>query len=144
MYDLNDLVDSSDEWTLLEATGINSRGQICGHGLNGGKERAFLLTPKPALQTPAISVAILSPTNNATLPELSSVELSARAEAGVEIKRVTFLVAGEVAGTSANLPYTVKWKTPRAGDYDLFAVVTTVRGDTRKSPRIHVRIEPKK
>lgn len=46
-YDLNDLLDSSGRgWTLVEARGINSAGQIVGWGLTpSGQKHAFLLTP---------------------------------------------------------------------------------------------------
>lgn len=46
MQDLNDLIPANSGWTLLEATGINMRGQIVGTGLIQGDEHAFLLTPK--------------------------------------------------------------------------------------------------
>jgi len=45
LTDLNRLVDNASGWILLEARGINARGQICGVGLRDGKRRAFLLTP---------------------------------------------------------------------------------------------------
>jgi hypothetical protein len=34
-------------WTLLQAGGINNRGQIDGFGVHNGNYRAFLLTPAP-------------------------------------------------------------------------------------------------
>jgi probable HAF family extracellular repeat protein len=45
MEDLNDLIGSNSGWILLEATGINFRGQIVGTGMIDGEEHAFLLTP---------------------------------------------------------------------------------------------------
>ncbi|MHB1036995.1 MAG: hypothetical protein ACYC35_20475 [Pirellulales bacterium] len=52
MTDLNNMIDSLPGWTITEATGINSRGQIAAIGVNtAGQQRAFLLTrvvPEPS------------------------------------------------------------------------------------------------
>lgn len=45
MADLNDLIPPDSGWTLVEARGINDRGQIVGNGEHNGQQRAFLLTP---------------------------------------------------------------------------------------------------
>lgn len=45
MVDLNDFIDASSGWTLLEARGINNAAQITGIGLFNGVRRAFLLSP---------------------------------------------------------------------------------------------------
>lgn len=42
---LDDLVPADADWTLIEASAVNDRGQIAGYGLHHGQERAFLLTP---------------------------------------------------------------------------------------------------
>lgn len=44
-YDLNDCIAPGSGWVLTNASAIDSRGRIVGHGLFHGKERAFLLTP---------------------------------------------------------------------------------------------------
>jgi probable HAF family extracellular repeat protein len=46
LVDLNDYIDASLGWELQEAVAINVHGQICGSGLIGGEEHAFLLTPQ--------------------------------------------------------------------------------------------------
>ena len=46
MLDLNKQVTNISGWTLNMATGINSKGQICGVGTYKGLTRAFLLTPQ--------------------------------------------------------------------------------------------------
>ena len=46
LFDLNDLMVQNPGWKLVEATGINDRGQIVGTGLFEGNGRAFLLTPR--------------------------------------------------------------------------------------------------
>ena len=45
MYDLNNLIPANSGWTLLEAQGINTSGQIVGTGVINGQTRAFLATP---------------------------------------------------------------------------------------------------
>ena len=45
LFDLNDLIDPTAGWTLLEAVEVNSSGQIAGTGIHDGQRKAFLLTP---------------------------------------------------------------------------------------------------
>lgn len=45
LYDLNVLVPSLAGWTLLNAYGINDRGQVVGTGMLNGQLNAFLLDP---------------------------------------------------------------------------------------------------
>lgn len=45
MQDLNTLIPKDADWVLEDAKSVNDRGQIVGHGLHHGQERAFLLTP---------------------------------------------------------------------------------------------------
>lgn len=47
MYDLNALIPTASGWVLLDARGLNDKGQIVGSGTHGGKNHAFLLTPRP-------------------------------------------------------------------------------------------------
>lgn len=46
MKDLNQLIPSGTGWTLVWATGINTKGQITGFGTLHAQSHAFLLTPK--------------------------------------------------------------------------------------------------
>jgi probable HAF family extracellular repeat protein len=45
MIDLNSLLPLFSGWVLIEASGVNDRGQITGYGLLNGEERAFRLDP---------------------------------------------------------------------------------------------------
>ena len=45
MTSLQTKIPAISGWTLLQAMGINSRGQIVGYGIHGSFYRAFLLTP---------------------------------------------------------------------------------------------------
>lgn len=46
LVDLNQMLPPASGWNLMNATGINSHGQITGWGTKGGPQRAFLLTPQ--------------------------------------------------------------------------------------------------
>jgi probable HAF family extracellular repeat protein len=45
MVDLNTLLPLNSGWVLMEANGINDKGQITGYGLHNGAGRAFRLSP---------------------------------------------------------------------------------------------------
>jgi cytoskeletal protein CcmA (bactofilin family) len=45
LFDLNELIDPTSGWTLLEAAAINSSGQIAGTGIHQGSLKAFVLSP---------------------------------------------------------------------------------------------------
>lgn len=47
MTDLNTLIPANSGWTLLHVSDIDDKGQIVGNGKLKGRNRAFLLTPKP-------------------------------------------------------------------------------------------------
>ncbi len=52
-FDLNDLVDLDEGWTLTNAWDINDKGQIVGQVSNGMTGYAFLLTPVSQVPEPA-------------------------------------------------------------------------------------------
>src|SRR5690606_708857 len=45
LIDLNTINGRTDDWWCIQATGINNHGQIIGNGLQGDRNRAFLLKP---------------------------------------------------------------------------------------------------
>jgi probable HAF family extracellular repeat protein len=45
MIDLNTLLPPNSGWVLIEATGVNDKGQITGSGLHNGSRHAFRLNP---------------------------------------------------------------------------------------------------
>jgi probable HAF family extracellular repeat protein len=55
IHNLNSLIDPSSQWTLINAKGINDRGQIVGWGWHDGYPRAYLLTPIPEPSTVALA-----------------------------------------------------------------------------------------
>jgi probable HAF family extracellular repeat protein len=71
MIDLNTAISNQLGWTLLDASGINSLGQIAGSGVDpNGNSHAFLLTPDGA--TPPTSPVLPDPT---PIPEPSTLAL---------------------------------------------------------------------
>ena len=46
MHDLNDYISGECLWELIEAVGINDKGEIVGIGSHGGEEHTFLLKPE--------------------------------------------------------------------------------------------------
>jgi probable HAF family extracellular repeat protein len=58
MLDLLDVIDNGNEWTLIEAAGINDLGVIVGSGILNGEVRGFIATPVP--EPNSILVALLA------------------------------------------------------------------------------------
>lgn len=56
MVDLNTLIPSGSGWDLLEAFGINDRGQIAGEGRFDGQLRAFRLDPASLAATSRLTI----------------------------------------------------------------------------------------
>jgi probable HAF family extracellular repeat protein len=46
LYDLNELLETSGGWELIQALAINSRGEIVGIGSQSGQDRIVLLRPR--------------------------------------------------------------------------------------------------
>lgn len=64
MTDLNDLLPAGSPWTLIEATGINTQGQIVGQGLINGQFHAFLMTPKADVNITATGIEVTQGVQN--------------------------------------------------------------------------------
>jgi probable HAF family extracellular repeat protein len=46
MHDLNEFIEEGSSWELIEAIGINDKGEIVGMGSYAGEDHTFLLTPE--------------------------------------------------------------------------------------------------
>ena len=58
VFDLNDAIPTTGEWTLLEARGLNRSLNIVGTGIRNGQVRAFLLTPSTNQPPVALNVSV--------------------------------------------------------------------------------------
>jgi probable HAF family extracellular repeat protein len=72
MVDLNSLIDKTQGWDLLSATGINNHGQIVGFGIHNGLTLGFVLNPVLDSDPPS-------------LPEPSSLTLCGMAAASLAL-----------------------------------------------------------
>lgn len=136
MADLNELLEADEPWLIVEARGINSRGQIVGYGLLRERERAVLLTPQPAAAGPRLNVRIVNPGAGTRYAHGGDVWLEADVEPGdASIRRVTFLTSGVVIGTVTSAPYRLKWERPPAGTHHLVATAGDRLGRLHRSPR---------
>jgi len=59
-----------------------------------------------------LTVAIISPSNGATVPRNQKVTISASAKDNVPISKVQFSVNGSIIGTATAAPYNCPWKVP--------------------------------
>ncbi len=141
MYNLNDLLDTRENWNLVEAWGINDAGQIVGYGIKNGTERALLLTPLENAVGRLPRVRLTSDSGSATLIEPATILLTATAESSTPLRRVSFYANGEIIGTASTPPYALTWSNARAGDYDLVARAFDTRGPMGVSPRVRLAVE---
>jgi probable HAF family extracellular repeat protein len=68
MTDLNTLIPADSDWFLVEADGINARGEIVGLGCTDVECHAFLATPKAS---GAASDSLTAPSNNRARPTVA-------------------------------------------------------------------------
>ena len=89
-----------------------------------------------------ITVALTSPTNNATLVNPSSVALTATAIAssGNVLTKVEFYQGSTKLGEDTTSPYSYSWVSPAAGSYSLTAVATDSSGLSAASTPVSVVI----
>ena len=141
MYNLNDLLDTSEDWQLLEAWDINDARHIVGYGLKDGRERAFLLTPLPEAGAPALpTVQLTHPRRGATFAEPATITLEAAASSRAGIRRVAFYANASVLGVATNDPFTWTWTNVAAGDYDITARAFDKEGRMGVSERTRIRV----
>ncbi len=140
MADLNELVETDEPWLLIEARGINNRGQIVGYGLLRERERAFLLTPNPPAKTPRPRIRMTAPAPRHSVVEGTPVALEAEAQAEAGVRRVTFFSSGVILGTATGAPYRWTWEQPPAGMHHLVAAAVDMRGRVSRSARVPMQV----
>ncbi len=142
MTDLNEMLETDEPWLIVEARGINNRGQIVGYGLLRERERAVLLEPQAAPGGPRARVRIAEPAAGSQFAQGEDVWLEAVVEpADAPIRRVTFLASGAVIGSATSAPFRLKWENPPQGTHHLVATAGDRSGRLHRSARapFHVR-----
>lgn len=136
IFDLNEAAITNSGWSLREARGINSGGQVIGWGIYNNGLSAFLLTPN----IPP-SVSITSPTNNSSYAAPVDVIVTASAsDSDGSIAQVEYFQGNTSLGIDATSPYSVTWKNPTVGSYSLTAVATDDLGLKTTSSVVNVAI----
>jgi probable HAF family extracellular repeat protein len=139
MLDLNEWIDSAEPWHLVEARGINNRGEIVGYGLLHGRERAVLLTPKRKTAAARPSVRITTPASGVAINEEDDITVEVAIEpADARVRRVVYYANGVVIGSSTAVPHRLIWSKPPAGVHHLVAVLVDADGWMRRSERVAV------
>ncbi|MCA9540881.1 MAG: carboxypeptidase regulatory-like domain-containing protein, partial [Myxococcales bacterium] len=90
--------------------------------------RETVLLPVEVPNDDAPTVALTAPLDGAQYLEGASVVIAAAAQDDYGLRRVEFLVDGEVIGTDGSAPYQVVWQPPQ-GDGDRQYVITAVAVD---------------
>jgi probable HAF family extracellular repeat protein len=141
MLDLNEWIESAEPWHLVEARGINNRGEIVGYGLLHERERAVLLTPRPKTGAARPAIRIVAPPSGLVLEEGDDLTLEAAIiPADARVRRVVYYANGVVIGSSATTPHRLVWSRPPAGVHHLVAVLIGADGRMRRSERIAVTV----
>ena len=141
MYNLNDLLDTREDWMLVEAWDINTAGQIVGYGIKDGGEHAYLLSPLESASGKLPRVRVEEMARGTPYVEPASIALAADVRSEIAIKRVTFYANGEIIGSATAAPFRLTWSDAPAGDFDLVARAFDLRGQMGVSPRVRVTVE---
>jgi uncharacterized membrane protein len=135
---LNEVTDHGGDWHLVQATGINDRGQIVGYGIQDNRERAFLLDPVPGARPaswPAVELQ-LETLSAGTEEEPAFAVLRARPSDGTEVSHIAFYREEELLGTVDAPPYEWGWQGRRETGQAFHAVLTDQQGRTAASPSV--------
>jgi probable HAF family extracellular repeat protein len=137
-YDLNTRLRNATNWILLEAKGINERGDIVGDAMRwlGEYRHAFLLKRLPkAGETnalPTIEWIGPSPTRRYFAGETIPLEVAAWDETD-EVVRVDYFMGANKVGTSTNRPFQLELRNPPAGQHVLTAFAVDFFGATNSA-----------
>jgi probable HAF family extracellular repeat protein len=140
MLDLNNVLNLSPDWELLEASGINDLGQVVGLASVNGQEHAFLLSPVTVSDSSvqdgksqksgirprvggSLTVTITNPAPTAVFSIPTNVTICADASDSVgTVTQVQFFAGTTLLGNATTNPYTVTWSNATVGTYSLTAV----------------------
>lgn len=142
MADLNELVETDEPWLIVEARGINNRGEIVGYALLRERERAVLLEPRAVGVEQRPQIRIVEPQAGAKFSEGESITIEASVEPlDQRVKRVTFFSSGVILGSVTSAPYRLTWEDPPPGPHHLVAAVVNRSGRVRRSSRVPVQVQ---
>jgi len=136
LYDLNEITDSADGWWFVQASGINKKGSITGHGIINDKNKAFLLrlvegADMEAWPQPGIRVREATSDDRGA----RSILLEAVVPDGIAVKRVSFFQDGVALGHIDETPYEWAWDGSRDDECSVYIEVIEEHGRRTRSPR---------
>jgi len=138
-YNLNEVTESADGWSLTQALGINSAGQITGYGVFADDNRAYVLTPtgKPHDNWPTINLTLLDHTESNDTERI--IVIKADVKNDVLIRRVIFYMDGQNMGSVEEPPYEWGWQGERDAEYECHAVMLDNKGRIISSPKSRIQ-----
>jgi hypothetical protein len=108
--------------------------------LNGASRLVEVEAYQPAPTAPP-AVTLTSPSNNAIVPALAMVPLTANAtDSDGAVTSVDFYVNGSWVGSDLASPYTLGWTNSGAGSYTLTAIATDDSGATAVSAPVNITV----
>ncbi|AQG78093.1 cellulase family glycosylhydrolase [Spirosoma montaniterrae] len=126
---------NNQQWNNTSPSGTWVKDKI----LNPADSWAGATPPPPANQPP--TVALTTPTNNATFTAPASINLTATAtDADGTISKVEFFSGSTKVGESSSSPYSFNWTNVAAGTYTLAAKAIDNAGVTTTSAQVSIRV----
>jgi len=125
MFDLNEVTERPPDWHLVQATGINDKGQIAGYGLKGDNEHAFILEPMPnrkISQWPRLKILVADMTETQDTERILIIRTKVFGKA--DIQNVEFFANGKYIGTVYEAPYEWGWQGALDEEFTFTAEMT--------------------
>ncbi|HZM05221.1 MAG TPA: immunoglobulin domain-containing protein, partial [Candidatus Saccharimonadales bacterium] len=99
----------------------------------------FILTTNMAAFPPAVNIT--KPITGLVLAAPPAVTISAEASDAAGVAKVSFYANGALIRADTTRPYSINWKNPPMGNYDLTAVAVNVLGLAWTSAVVHLTVE---
>jgi len=137
-FNLNEVTDSLDGWSLTQALGINSTGQITGYGVFADDNRAYVLTPTGQTpdRWPSINITLAEHTESNDTERI--IVIKADVINDVLIRRVIFYMNGQNLGSVEEPPYEWGWQGERDTEHECYAVMADNKGRIISSPKVRI------
>jgi|GEM_PF-2352888 len=128
---------------MLNFNSTYSSIKKCVYKLRGNADKNIPPTCKNISVTNPLTGTIVSPTNNASFTEGSTITIQATASGGTGIiQKVEFFAGTTNLGVSTAYPYSYIWPGVAAGNYVLTVKVTDNGNNTVISPIININVNP--